>query len=81
MLRISGSPLLIRFSEATSFDELSEPVSPLPKECFRFRDQTELVGLANTNTQLPLTRAAEFTVYKLKEMGKIDEKDISGGRV
>ena len=23
-------------------------------------------------------RAAEFIVYKLKEMGKIDEKDISG---
>lgn len=27
---------------------------------------------------LPCCRAAEFIVYKLKEMGKIDEKDISG---
>lgn len=43
----------IRFNESTSFDELTELVSPLPEEAFRFRNQTELVGLANTNTQLP----------------------------
>ncbi|CAN6853116.1 unnamed protein product, partial [Brassica oleracea] len=24
-----------------------------PKEAFRFRNQQELIGLANTNTQLP----------------------------
>ncbi|CAN6834703.1 unnamed protein product, partial [Brassica oleracea] len=34
------------------FDVLSNPVSPIPAEGFRFRNQTELVGLANTNTQL-----------------------------
>ncbi|KAL0724796.1 hypothetical protein Bca4012_039395 [Brassica carinata] len=50
---LSDSPLMIRFTEATSFDELTEPVSPLPEECFRFRNQTKLVGLSNTNTQLP----------------------------
>ncbi|KAG2262008.1 hypothetical protein Bca52824_069087 [Brassica carinata] len=43
----------IRFNESTSFDELTEPVSPLPEEAYRFRNQSELVGLANTNTQLP----------------------------
>ncbi|CAN6860940.1 unnamed protein product [Brassica oleracea] len=44
---------MIRFSETTSFQVLTEPVSPLPEEAFRFRNQQELIGLANTNTQLP----------------------------
>ncbi|KAL0863928.1 hypothetical protein Bca101_043046 [Brassica carinata] len=48
-----STPLLIRFNDSTDFDELTEPVSPLHEEGFRFRNQTELVGLANTNTQLP----------------------------
>ncbi|CAN6823652.1 unnamed protein product [Brassica oleracea] len=51
--RLSDSPLMIRFNDLTSFDEITEPVSPLPEEGFRFRNQTESVGLANTNTQLP----------------------------
>ncbi|KAL0715089.1 hypothetical protein Bca4012_064411 [Brassica carinata] len=51
--RLTDSSLMIRFSETTSFEELIEPVSPLPEEAFRFRNQTELIGLANTNTQLP----------------------------
>ncbi|KAF2554569.1 hypothetical protein F2Q68_00015923 [Brassica cretica] len=51
--RLSDSPLLIRFNELTDFEELTEPVSPLPEEGFRLRNQSELAGLANTNTQLP----------------------------
>ncbi|CAN6882663.1 unnamed protein product [Brassica oleracea] len=51
--RLSDSPLLIRFNELTDFEELTEPVSPLLEEGFRFRNQSELAGLANTNTQLP----------------------------
>ncbi|KAG2328260.1 hypothetical protein Bca52824_010988 [Brassica carinata] len=51
--RLSDSSLLIRFNESTSFEELTEPVSSLPEEGFRFRNQWELFGLANTNTQLP----------------------------
>ncbi|KAG2322038.1 hypothetical protein Bca52824_015251 [Brassica carinata] len=51
--RLTDSPLLIRFNDNTEFDDITEPVSPLPKEGFRFRNQAELVGLANTNTQLP----------------------------
>ncbi|RID77832.1 hypothetical protein BRARA_A00711 [Brassica rapa] len=51
--RLSDSPLLIRFNELTDFEELTEPVSPLPEEGFRFRNQSELAGLANTNAQLP----------------------------
>lgn len=41
---------MIRFNESTEFDVLADPVSPLPVEGCRFRNQTELVGLANTNT-------------------------------
>ncbi|CAF2111279.1 unnamed protein product [Brassica napus] len=51
--RLTDSPLLIRFNDSTAFDELIEPVSPLPEEGFRFRNQSELIGLANTSTQLP----------------------------
>ncbi|CAG7890306.1 unnamed protein product [Brassica rapa] len=51
--RLTDSSLMIRFSETTSFQVLTEPVSPLPEEAFRFRNQQELIGLANTNTQLP----------------------------
>ncbi|CAN6889390.1 unnamed protein product, partial [Brassica oleracea] len=51
--RLSDSSLMIRFNESTSFDEIDEPVPALPKETFWFRDQSELLGLANTNTQLP----------------------------
>ncbi|XP_033140554.1 uncharacterized protein LOC103854808 isoform X2 [Brassica rapa] len=51
--RLCDSSLMIRFNESTSFDEIDEPVSALPEEAFRFRDQSELIGLANTSTQLP----------------------------
>ncbi|KAL0835240.1 hypothetical protein Bca101_087129 [Brassica carinata] len=51
--RLSHSSLLIRFSDATTLAELTVPSSPIPKECFRFRNHSEMLGLANTNTQLP----------------------------
>ena len=53
--RLTDSPLLIRLNDNTEFDEITEPVSPLSKEGFRFHNQAKLVGLANTNTQLPGT--------------------------
>ncbi|CAF1987193.1 unnamed protein product [Brassica napus] len=53
--RLSGSSLLVQFSDAISLNEFTEPISPIPEECFRFRSQGELFGLANTNTQLPET--------------------------
>ncbi|CAF1758394.1 unnamed protein product [Brassica napus] len=51
--RLTDSSFMIRFSETTLFQLLTEPDSPLPEEAFRFRNQQELIGLANTNTQLP----------------------------
>ena len=53
--KLADSSLMIRFDDSTEFDVLSDPVSPIHAEGFRFRNQTELVGLANTNTQLPGT--------------------------
>ncbi|CAN6809162.1 unnamed protein product [Brassica oleracea] len=53
--KLADSFLIIRFNESTEFNVLADSVSPLPAEGFRFRNQTELVGLANTNTQLPGT--------------------------
>lgn len=61
--RLTDSSLMIRFSDMTSFKELPAPVSPLPEEAFRFRNQSELVGLANTSTQLPGITVTMSHVY------------------
>nr|VDD25727.1 unnamed protein product [Brassica oleracea] len=45
--------MMIRFGESTSFDEITEPAIPIGVESLRFRDHSELLGLANTNTLLP----------------------------
>ncbi|CAN6908478.1 unnamed protein product, partial [Brassica oleracea] len=69
--RLTDSPLLIRLNDNTEFDEITEPVSPLSKEGFRFHNQAKLVGLANTNTQLPdivgEITAVKSTVSELPE--------------
>ncbi|KAF2586290.1 hypothetical protein F2Q70_00035219 [Brassica cretica] len=56
--RLSDSSLLIRFNDMTSLDVLTDLVSPLPEESFLLCNQTKLLGLANTNTQL----SGEITV-------------------
>ena len=53
--RLTESSLLIRFNEDTTFEEITDHVSPLPEEAFRFRNQSEMIGLAKTNTQFPGT--------------------------
>ncbi|KAH0902478.1 LOW QUALITY PROTEIN: hypothetical protein HID58_041981, partial [Brassica napus] len=58
--RLSDSSLLIRFNDTTSLDVLTDLASPLPEESLGFRNQTKLLGLANTNTQLP----GEITAVK-----------------
>ncbi|KAF2548046.1 hypothetical protein F2Q70_00022515 [Brassica cretica] len=47
-------PLLIRFSDSTEFEETTEPFLPIPEERFRFRNHSELLGLANPNTHFPV---------------------------
>ncbi|KAF3544634.1 hypothetical protein DY000_02010697 [Brassica cretica] len=69
--RLTDSPLLLRFSDLTDFDELAEPVSPFPQEGFRFRNHSELAGLANRNTQLP----GEITAVKSTVNDTLGEKD------
>ncbi|KAF8049881.1 hypothetical protein N665_2102s0004 [Sinapis alba] len=61
--RLSDSSLLIRFNDTTSLSVLTEPSSPLPDECFRFRSDSEFFGLANSNTQLP-DLVGEITAVK-----------------
>jgi len=34
----------------TRFDELTEPITPIPEEHFGFRNHSELLGIINTNT-------------------------------
>ncbi|CAN6899504.1 unnamed protein product [Brassica oleracea] len=51
--RLSDSSLLIWFSDSTYFKEVTDPAVPSPPESFRFRNHSEMLGLANTNNQLP----------------------------
>ncbi|KAF3592798.1 hypothetical protein DY000_02024264 [Brassica cretica] len=75
--RLSGSSLLVQFSDAISFNEFTEPISPIPEECFRFRSQGELFGLANTNTQLP-DIIGEITTVKSTVSDSPEEKNRDG---
>ncbi|KAL0876971.1 hypothetical protein Bca101_026676 [Brassica carinata] len=52
----------------------SRPSSPLPEECFRFRSQSELLGLANTNTLLP-DIIGEFTAVKTTVSDPLEDKN------
>lgn len=49
----SDYPLSIWYNDSTVFNEITEPVSPIPVERFRFRNNDELLCLDNTNTHLP----------------------------
>ncbi|KAG2294973.1 hypothetical protein Bca52824_041642 [Brassica carinata] len=76
--KLADSSLMIRFSDSTEFDVLADPISPLLAEGFRFRNQTELVGLANTNTQLPGTDVilhGEIKVVKSTVSGPPEDKN------
>ncbi|KAL0845869.1 hypothetical protein Bca101_019115 [Brassica carinata] len=80
--RLTDSSLMIRFTDSTDFDEITEPVSPLPLEEFRFRNQTELIGLANMNTHLPVISTSitvdvigEITAVKSTVSGPPEDKN------
>lgn len=51
--RLSDSSMMFCFGKSTSFDEITEPAIPIGVESFRFRNHSELLGLASTNSQLP----------------------------
>ncbi|KAF2578460.1 hypothetical protein F2Q68_00005578 [Brassica cretica] len=80
-INASRLPILRSRLTAGSIYTISEPVSPLPEEGFRFRNQAELVGLANTNTQLPgrfgSTTLLEARRFRSSTFGK---NDISSAR-
>ncbi|CAN6842248.1 unnamed protein product [Brassica oleracea] len=61
--RLSDSSLLIRFSDSTTFEKITEPAVSIPLESFRFRSYSEMLGLANSNNQLP-DLTGEITAVK-----------------
>ncbi|KAG2330053.1 hypothetical protein Bca52824_001233 [Brassica carinata] len=50
---LTGLFLANPFSNSNSFKEVTDPAVPIPPESFRFRNHSEMLGLANTNNQLP----------------------------
>ncbi|KAG2271268.1 hypothetical protein Bca52824_065823 [Brassica carinata] len=65
--RLSDSSLLIRFSDSTTFEKITEPAVPIPLESFRFRNYSEMLGLANSNNQLPGSSSQYLEGKKLEE--------------
>ncbi|XP_010511404.1 PREDICTED: uncharacterized protein LOC104787500 [Camelina sativa] len=53
--KLSDFHFSIRFTTATFFEEVEEYFCVIPKEFFRLRTHEELVSLANTNTELPVS--------------------------
>ncbi|XP_018453537.1 uncharacterized protein LOC108824614 [Raphanus sativus] len=52
--RVLSTPLpVLKFNDSTSFKKVTEPAVPIPLESFRFRNHSEMLGLANSNNQLP----------------------------
>ncbi|KAH0869386.1 hypothetical protein HID58_076408, partial [Brassica napus] len=73
--RLTDSSLLIRFNESTYFEELTEPVSPLPEEAFRFQSDIdlklyvdiigEILGVKNTVCDPPEEKNRVMVTMKL----------------
>ncbi|KAJ4906217.1 Uncharacterized protein Rs2_09875 [Raphanus sativus] len=51
--RLSDSPVSIRLGDGTSFEANPDCEKDIPTEFFRFRNQEQLLALANTNRELP----------------------------
>ncbi|WZZ30477.1 hypothetical protein YC2023_013878 [Brassica napus] len=73
----TDSLLTILFSFSANFDAFTEPVSPILVERFRFRDLDSLLGLANTNTQLPYDMPGTISVLTKDGVGVIDHEESS----
>ncbi|XP_013613852.1 uncharacterized protein LOC106362036 isoform X3 [Brassica napus] len=72
--RLSDSSLLIRFSDTTSFVEVTKPAVPIPLESFRFRNHSEMLGLSNTNNQLS-DLIGEITAVKSTVTDPLQDKN------
>ncbi|CAN6813879.1 unnamed protein product [Brassica oleracea] len=73
----TDSLLTIMFSYSAKFDAFTEPVSPILVERFRFRDLDSLLGLANTNTQLPYDMPGTISVLTKDGVGVNDHEESS----
>ncbi|CAF2106823.1 unnamed protein product [Brassica oleracea var. botrytis] len=72
--RLSDSSLLIRFSDTTSFVEVTKPAVPIPLESFRFRNHSEMLGLSNSNNQLS-DLIGEITAVKSTVTDPLQDKN------
>ncbi|KAL0864280.1 hypothetical protein Bca101_043398 [Brassica carinata] len=72
--RLSDSSLLIRFNDSTSFKDVADLAAPIPLESFRFHNHSEMLGLANTNHQLP-DLIGEITAVKSTVTNHLQDKN------
>ncbi|KAL0737849.1 hypothetical protein Bca4012_014059 [Brassica carinata] len=65
-VRLTDSSLLIRFNETTSFDEITEPVSPLPEKHFDVIG--EILGVKSTVCDPPEEKNRDMVTMKLDRL-------------
>lgn len=64
---LSDAHVSIRFTDGTTFEELTDSDKSIPTEMFRFRNYDQLLALANTNRHLPRMLLI-FYIWRLPKM-------------
>uniref|UniRef100_A0A0D3D8L8 Uncharacterized protein n=1 Tax=Brassica oleracea var. oleracea TaxID=109376 RepID=A0A0D3D8L8_BRAOL len=76
--RLSDSSLLVQFSDAISLNEFTEPISPIPEECFRFRSQRRAVRTSEYEHPTSRDIIGEITTVKITVSDSPEEKNRDG---
>ncbi|KAH0857028.1 hypothetical protein HID58_085289, partial [Brassica napus] len=77
---LSDAHVSIRFTDGTTFEELTDSDKSIPTEMFRFRNYDQLLALANTNRHLPRMLLI-FYIWRLPKMSTINDGAHGSQRV
>ncbi|CAF1718541.1 unnamed protein product [Brassica oleracea var. botrytis] len=74
---LSDAHVSIRFTDGTTFEELTDSDKSIPTEMFRFRNYDQLLALANTNRHLPHTLLKQPHAEEPEQVALSNRKDRS----
>ncbi|KAG2277797.1 hypothetical protein Bca52824_060352 [Brassica carinata] len=72
---LSDAHVSIRFTDGTTFEELTDSDKSIPTEMFRFRNYDQLLALANTNRHLPHTLLKQPHAEEPEQVALSNRKD------